>query len=208
MRPISKIVIHYTDSPDVSADTIRRWHKARRWRDIGYHRVIRKDGSIELGRPDSQGGAHTRGHNLESLGVVLTGTNRLEWYPSSAQITSLKKLVSEWQHKYNIADDHVYLHRQLNSTSCPGRLTLAHLKKRRAMQQTGKRIGWPSVTSTDKVIVGNPHPSKTIKVMVRKNGNKPYPLWVGPTAYQSIVGFSGYLNLRSRAVIDSELRLA
>ena len=73
-KPTS-IIIHcsYTKSDqDISADTIREWHFARGWSDIGYHWVIRRDGTIEAGRPENRTGAHTQGHN-NSIGVCLVG---------------------------------------------------------------------------------------------------------------------------------------
>lgn len=40
---------------------------------IGYHYVIRRDGSIEKGRPDDMVGAHTSGQNANSLGICYEG---------------------------------------------------------------------------------------------------------------------------------------
>ncbi len=119
MRHINKVVCHYTDSPDVSIDTVRQWHLGRGWKDVGYHLLVRRDGSIEQGRPESEIGAHTAGFNKDSLGVALTGSNRLKWYPAQAQLESLKKVLANWKRKYNTT---VYFHCDLNATSCPGRL--------------------------------------------------------------------------------------
>ena len=50
-----QIVVHHTGNPtddDLSAAEIDASHKARGWTCIGYHYVIRKDGTVELGRPD------------------------------------------------------------------------------------------------------------------------------------------------------------
>jgi len=121
MRTINRIVVHYTDSPDVPAAIIRQWHLARGFRDIGYHRVIRKDGSVEKGRPEQEVGAHAKGFNENSLGVALTGSNSENWYPAEAQIKSLKKVLLDWTSRYNIIA--INLHRELNPTSCPGKLT-------------------------------------------------------------------------------------
>lgn len=71
------IVIHCSDtrpSQDVGADTIRKWHTEERgWLDIGYHLVIRRDGSVEQGRPLNMIGAHVEGHNSESVSICLVG---------------------------------------------------------------------------------------------------------------------------------------
>lgn len=56
-----------------SAADIRRWHRQRGFSDIGYHFVVRLDGTIEAGRPLELPGAHCRGHNLRSIGVCYVG---------------------------------------------------------------------------------------------------------------------------------------
>lgn len=58
---------------DIGAATIREWHLARGFSDIGYHFVIWRDGHIETGRPLERIGAHARGHNSDSIGVCLVG---------------------------------------------------------------------------------------------------------------------------------------
>jgi len=75
-RGITAIVIHCADTPttmDIGAEEIRRWHKERGWDDIGYHYVIRRDGSLEFGRDESVAGAHVAGHNAHSIGICLVG---------------------------------------------------------------------------------------------------------------------------------------
>jgi hypothetical protein len=75
-RTITDIVIHCTATrawQDYSADDIRRMHKAQGWSDIGYHYVVRLDGTIEEGRDVDIIGAHVSGHNKYSIGVVYVG---------------------------------------------------------------------------------------------------------------------------------------
>jgi N-acetylmuramoyl-L-alanine amidase len=76
MREITHIVVHCTATPEERQHTaadVRRWHKARGWRDIGYHWLIRLDGTIEPGRAENQVGSHVAGHNAKSIGVVYVG---------------------------------------------------------------------------------------------------------------------------------------
>jgi len=76
MRTIKYIVIHATATPpdlDIGVNEIRRWHKERGWSDIGYHYVIRRDGTLEYGRPIDKAGAHVRGYNKHSIGIALVG---------------------------------------------------------------------------------------------------------------------------------------
>jgi len=139
-RKITFIVLHYTASKDVSAATINIWHKQRGFREIGYHYVIRENGTVEVGRNLNKIGAHTRGKNVNSVGIVLTGHNSLAWYPSNKQIVAARHLVSAIQDTYNIRDSEIYLHRELGNTSCPGRLTkeqiLAKPKKKKKRKKT------------------------------------------------------------------------
>ena len=77
MRKISKIIIHCSATPrgkDFSAEVIRDWHvKGNRWSDIGYHYIIALDGSMEYGRSIEISGAHTKGHNSNSIGICYIG---------------------------------------------------------------------------------------------------------------------------------------
>lgn len=57
----------------VDAAEIRRWHRAKGWVDIGYHYVIKRDGTVEHGRPISVVGAHVQGHNHNTIGICLVG---------------------------------------------------------------------------------------------------------------------------------------
>ena len=77
-RGIEGIVIHTAYTPpsmDIGVEEIRRWHMNREppFRDIGYHEVIRRDGTIEYGRPLEEMGAHVLGHNEHTIGICLVG---------------------------------------------------------------------------------------------------------------------------------------
>jgi N-acetylmuramoyl-L-alanine amidase len=73
---MNKIIIHCSDTladMDTTAADIDRWHRDRGWSQIGYHYVIKRDGTTEQGRPESVPGAHVAGHNTGSIGVCLIG---------------------------------------------------------------------------------------------------------------------------------------
>lgn len=76
-RRITEVIVHCSATPagrDVTAADIRRWHKEERgFADIGYHFVVRLDGTVECGRPLAKTGAHCRGHNSRSVGVCYAG---------------------------------------------------------------------------------------------------------------------------------------
>ena len=72
------IVIHCSAvRPDQtsSATQINLWHRRdNHWKNgIGYHYVIRRDGTIEPGRPEWLIGAHCLNHNAHSIGICYEG---------------------------------------------------------------------------------------------------------------------------------------
>lgn len=76
LEAIHTIVVHCSATKEgvwVDAADIDEWHKARGWSMIGYHRVIRLDGSVEQGRPYTRRGAHVRGNNVNTLGFCMVG---------------------------------------------------------------------------------------------------------------------------------------
>lgn len=76
MRTITHIVIHCSATPEgksFSAADIDRWHRKQGWNGIGYHRVVRLDGTIEQGRADAVAGSHVAGHNATTIGVCYIG---------------------------------------------------------------------------------------------------------------------------------------
>lgn len=76
IEEVKYIVIHAADTPadmDIGVEEIRLWHLRRGWFDVGYHWIIRRDGTIEDGRPHDRPGAHARGFNHISLGICLVG---------------------------------------------------------------------------------------------------------------------------------------
>ncbi|MDO8839665.1 MAG: N-acetylmuramoyl-L-alanine amidase [Parvibaculum sp.] len=73
---VTHIVVHCSYTPpsmDVDVRTIDRWHRVRGWLMVGYHLVIRRDGTAENGRPLNMVGAHVSGYNNRSVGVCLVG---------------------------------------------------------------------------------------------------------------------------------------
>lgn len=119
------IVLHHTGNPtndDCSAREINRSHQAQSWACIGYHYVIRKDGSIELGRPHWTIGAHAYGDNDHTLGIHMCG-NFVCAPPTEAQIEAVSLLVAKLCKDYGLPvdSDHVVGHCDLMATACPGR---------------------------------------------------------------------------------------
>ncbi len=117
------IVIHHIGGTnrDVSAEEVHEWHKNNGWAGIGYHFLIRKDGTIERGRPMNMLGAHCYQQNWHTIGVNIVG-NFMEAIPTSAQMDSAAKLLRALSRHYGFPTDreHIKGHREYNATDCPG----------------------------------------------------------------------------------------
>ena len=119
-RPIKRVILHCSATPDeesdIGAEDIELWHKARRFSGIGYHFVIKRDGTLEHGRPLEKIGAHTKGHNLDSIGVCYVGTRK----PTDEQIETLLDLAAEFNLAYGLCADDWFGHYQFANKECPG----------------------------------------------------------------------------------------
>ena len=70
------IIIHCSATraeQDITAADIESWHRARGFWTIGYHYVIRLDGTIEPGRDVTLDGAHCMGWNKRAIGICYVG---------------------------------------------------------------------------------------------------------------------------------------
>jgi N-acetylmuramoyl-L-alanine amidase len=101
------IVVHCSATgpqADIGVAKITQWHKQRGFDTIGYHYVIRRDGTRETGRPESTIGAHVRGHNSNSIGICLAGGVDARGKPQNnftlAQFATLETLLRELKERY------------------------------------------------------------------------------------------------------------
>lgn len=118
------IVIHHTGGKDIdaSAEQIHEWHINADYSGIGYHFVVRKDGTIERGRPVDTIGAHAFGENYHSIGIHLSGDFD-KTIPTMAQIEMTSMLTANLCADFGIPIDkkHIVGHCDLMATDCPGR---------------------------------------------------------------------------------------
>lgn len=128
MRKIDDLIVHCSatyDTMDIGVKEIRRVHvEESGWSDIGYHYVIRRNGIIEEGRPESRVGAHVKNHNAHSIGICLVGglTKRDDKTVEEANFTaeqymSLYELLSSLHKEYPDADLHG--HNDYANKACP-----------------------------------------------------------------------------------------
>jgi len=124
-RMIDEIIVHCSATPagrDVGVDEIRCWHvKERGFADVGYHFVIRLDGTVEVGRKLSLAGAHCVGHNRRSVGVCYVGGLNKDFKAADtrtiAQRDALTTLVGWLKRAFPKAA--VYGHRDFARKECP-----------------------------------------------------------------------------------------
>lgn len=124
MRKITEIIIHCSatkEGQDFTVRDIDRRHRQRGFKMVGYHFVIRLDGTIEQGRPLEMIGAHCSGHNSHSIGICYIGGLDSSGKPkdtrTQAQKDVLWSLVKSLQKKYPRATLHG--HNEFANKACP-----------------------------------------------------------------------------------------
>ncbi len=117
------VVIHHVGNTNknINSAAIHRWHIENGWKGIGYHFVIRKNGTIERGRPLHTVGAHCYNQNEHTIGICVVGNFELA-RPTHEQFRAAERLIGAVCNLYDIAPNEktVFGHKDFNSTSCPG----------------------------------------------------------------------------------------
>lgn len=116
------------DGRSVSWGAIRRYHKSKKWRDIGYHygvELVNEDYEVLLGRPEGWlGAACLEGKmNEQAFHVCCVGNFDL-MVPSEQMLTVLvDRLLVPLVEKHKISPDAIVGHREYATyKSCPGKL--------------------------------------------------------------------------------------
>ena len=128
------LVLHHTASPaSWRREDVLRAHKARGFRDVGYHELVcyspEAGAHIEQGRPHDlddewepwEMGAHVKGLNAHSWGAALVGNYEEEPPPEELLRAAAVLFASrclQWQLDPMEA---IRGHRELAATLCPGR---------------------------------------------------------------------------------------
>lgn len=101
------IVVHCSATQakaDIGAADIDRWHRQQGWQAIGYHFVIRRNGTVEEGREVDVIGSHVLNWNHNSVGICMAGgidaNGKAENNFTAEQFASLKKLLGTLKAKY------------------------------------------------------------------------------------------------------------
>jgi N-acetylmuramoyl-L-alanine amidase len=70
------IVVHTTATPegrDFDVRDIEKMHRDRGFNGVGYHFVVKLDGTVQTGRPQEMVGAHVENHNATSVALSYVG---------------------------------------------------------------------------------------------------------------------------------------
>ncbi|WP_205749031.1 N-acetylmuramoyl-L-alanine amidase [Frigidibacter oleivorans] len=132
--PVKEIIVHCsatTRSWMAKARTsekvaeIRRWHvEDNGWRDIGYHLVIDRDGTVAAGRGLTEIGAHVVGHNNGTLGICLIGggaSSAEDSFGDHFTDTQAKALLEQIARLKRLTRiERVSGHNQYAAKACPG----------------------------------------------------------------------------------------
>ena len=119
-RDVRKIVIHCSASPLNRGDdvhTIDGWHREKDWSGVGYHMIILEDGTIQKGRDFDKRGAHTHGHNNNSLGICRIGGYGSKYDATPEQTKVIKELTEYLATQYK--DVSVFGHCKVSYKACP-----------------------------------------------------------------------------------------
>lgn len=121
-RAVRRLFLHCSASDATGAayqgehllGTVRSWHLARGWSDVGYHALIDKAGVILAGRDLDRTPAAQRGHNTGSLAVMVHGLTDF----SDAGLSACKALCRAINAAHGGALT-VHGHCEVSRKSCP-----------------------------------------------------------------------------------------
>ncbi len=117
-RKVHRVFIHCSASDHAHHDnieTMKSWHSARGFSDVGYHFFIQKDGTLEYGRDIEKTPAAQKGHNLNSLAICVHGLKEENF--TEAQFHTLNKLASQIEYNYENISFHG--HCEVSKKACP-----------------------------------------------------------------------------------------
>ena len=126
-RQITDLIFVHCSATKPSMDTdikdIDRWHRERGFLKVGYHFVIKRDGTLQKGRELMEAGAHVKSYNHRSIGIALCGgvseTNVEVWENNfqSEQWATLYNLIVDLKEKF--PDVKIMGHNEVSSKACP-----------------------------------------------------------------------------------------
>jgi hypothetical protein len=123
---ITRLVVHHSAvPPHVGARRINEYHISYwDWERIGYHFIIKADGTILQTNELSTVSNHAFGANANGVGICLLGSFMpyADKRPTQAQIESLRQLCDYLRTVLNLGPEAIVGHKEVrrSSTACPG----------------------------------------------------------------------------------------
>lgn len=114
-REVTEVIVHATETysnKNIGSPEINDIHNKLGHDGIGFHYVIRRDGSLQRGRPVNRKGEHApvNGHNERSIGIVMVGglaaasgeenPSRSPHSFTRAQFTTLEQFLESFYRKF------------------------------------------------------------------------------------------------------------
>lgn len=103
-RFVQSVFLHCSASDNPSHDdikVIREWHvMGNKWKDVGYHFFIKKDGTVQKGRSLEEIPAAQLHFNVGSIAICVGGLKNF----SKEQMKSLKELCTAIRDAYKISN--------------------------------------------------------------------------------------------------------
>ena len=97
-RKINLIVVHCSATRanrSFTVEQLEACHKARGFRDIGYHYYITKDGVVYPCRPENEAGTHARHYNAHSIGICYEGSLDKDGKPADTRTEAQKQSMED-----------------------------------------------------------------------------------------------------------------
>lgn len=122
---VTKFVVHYGDSPTLrtaeeelaTLKSYDSWHRKQGWGGIGYNLAVGPvTGNVYEARGLNRVGAHAKGHNRDSIGVVILGGDDALTEQAKQGLRRAYGMANDWAKKTLDPMGH----RDVASTSCPG----------------------------------------------------------------------------------------
>lgn len=143
---IDKLVFHHT-AVEINGrtniqyrDDVRKSHvNHRKFADIGYHLMVFPNGDVLQCRSMQYQGAHTKGHNHNTIGIAFAGNMSIHG-PTREQIKSAIAVSVSLCRCFGLGPSDSFGHGELTKTECPGKfIEMDYIRKMIGVKLNARR---------------------------------------------------------------------
>lgn len=126
IRKVTKVYLHCSASDNPAHDDVtvmKKWHTSsdpkdpsKPWSDIGYHYFIKKDGTLQLGRPLEKIPSAQGGHNAGTIAICVHGLKKENFTTAQYQTVQLLCQAIDVAYKHQIT---FHGHCEVSKKACP-----------------------------------------------------------------------------------------